>query len=152
MSRWIGRDAVPALLADVFGVEDRTQLKQGKASLPVLDNEYSERVRAGKSGLWEGDWGWNVLTWSSGGEVERSQVQGRRVYYAAYALHCQGGRRAEPEAVGANIACGRPSRPGRESCSMDKQAPRKGRTVIVCMCVCLCARTVLTYFCAQVVQ
>jgi hypothetical protein len=47
--RWIGRDAVPALLADVFGVEDRTQLKQGKASLPLLDNEYSERVRAGKS-------------------------------------------------------------------------------------------------------
>jgi protein transport protein SEC24 len=45
-NRWIGRDAVPALLADVFGVEDRTQLKQGKASLPVLDNEYSERVRA----------------------------------------------------------------------------------------------------------
>jgi protein transport protein SEC24 len=47
--RWIGRDAVPALLADVFGVEDRTQLKQGKTSLPLLDNEYSERVRAGKS-------------------------------------------------------------------------------------------------------
>jgi hypothetical protein len=46
--RWIGRDAVPALLADVFGVEDRTQLKQGKASLPLLDNEYSERVRAGE--------------------------------------------------------------------------------------------------------
>lgn len=45
--RWIGRDAVPALLQDVFGVEDRTQLKQGKASLPILDNEYSERVRAG---------------------------------------------------------------------------------------------------------
>ncbi|KAG9190277.1 hypothetical protein G6011_08365 [Alternaria panax] len=43
---WIGRDAVPALLNDVFGVEDRTQLKQGKASLPLLDNEYSERVRA----------------------------------------------------------------------------------------------------------
>ncbi|KAK1918224.1 COPII subunit [Pyrenophora teres f. teres] len=43
---WIGRDTVPALLADVFGVEDRTQLKQGKGSLPVLDNEYSERVRA----------------------------------------------------------------------------------------------------------
>ncbi|EAT89902.2 hypothetical protein SNOG_03171 [Parastagonospora nodorum SN15] len=36
----------PALLADVFGVEDRTQLKQGKFTLPVLDNEYSERVRA----------------------------------------------------------------------------------------------------------
>lgn len=56
MNRWIGRDAVPALLADVFGVEDRTQLKQGKASLPVLDSEYSERVRAGKSGLWARDW------------------------------------------------------------------------------------------------
>lgn len=48
MTRWIGRDAVPALLNDVFGVEDRTQLKQGKASLPLLDNEYSERVRAGE--------------------------------------------------------------------------------------------------------
>jgi hypothetical protein len=46
--RWIGRDTVPALLADVFGVEDRTQLKQGKTSLPLLDNEYSERVRAGE--------------------------------------------------------------------------------------------------------
>jgi hypothetical protein len=46
--RWIGRDTVPALLADVFGVEDRTQLKQGKFSLPILDNEYSERVRAGE--------------------------------------------------------------------------------------------------------
>lgn len=44
--RWIGRDAVPALLADVFGVEDRSQLKQGKGSLPLLDNEYNERVRA----------------------------------------------------------------------------------------------------------
>jgi protein transport protein SEC24 len=46
---WVGRDTVQALLADVFGVEDRTQLKQGKATLPILDNEYSERVRAGKS-------------------------------------------------------------------------------------------------------
>jgi protein transport protein SEC24 len=49
--RWIGRDTVPALLADVFGIEDRTQLKQGKFTLPVLDNEYSERVRAGKSNV-----------------------------------------------------------------------------------------------------
>jgi hypothetical protein len=52
--RWIGRDTVPALLADVFGVEDRTQLKQGKTSLPLLDNEYSERVRAG-------EWACNIL-------------------------------------------------------------------------------------------
>ena len=43
---WIGRDTVPALLGDVFGVEDRTQLKQGKASLPAIDNDFSERVRA----------------------------------------------------------------------------------------------------------
>lgn len=40
---------MPALLNDVFGVEDRSQLKQGKGSLPILDNEYSERVRAGKA-------------------------------------------------------------------------------------------------------
>jgi protein transport protein SEC24 len=52
---WVGRDTVPALLADVFGVEDRTQLKQGKMSLPLLDNEYSERVRAGKSTFIHGD-------------------------------------------------------------------------------------------------
>lgn len=43
---WVGRDTVPALLGDVFGVEDRTQLKQGKASLPVIDNDFNERVRA----------------------------------------------------------------------------------------------------------
>jgi protein transport protein SEC24 len=43
---WVGRDTVPALLGDVFGVEDRTQLKQGKASLPAIDNDFSERVRA----------------------------------------------------------------------------------------------------------
>lgn len=43
---WVGRDTVPALLGDVFGVEDRTQLKQGKTSLPVIDNDFSERVRA----------------------------------------------------------------------------------------------------------
>jgi protein transport protein SEC24 len=45
-SRWIGRDTVPALLGDVFGVEDRSQLKQGKGSLPTIDNDFSERVRA----------------------------------------------------------------------------------------------------------
>lgn len=60
--RWTGRDAVPALLADVFGVEDRTQLKQGKASLPLLDNEYSERVRAGESRL-----DWVMSVWLTGG-------------------------------------------------------------------------------------
>ncbi|KAI0397502.1 hypothetical protein F5Y17DRAFT_414604 [Xylariaceae sp. FL0594] len=43
---WIGRDAVPQLLADVFGVQDRSQLRVGKGSVPELDNDFNERVRA----------------------------------------------------------------------------------------------------------
>lgn len=43
---WVGRDSVPALLFDVFGVEDKNAIKQGKTTLPVLDNEFNERVRA----------------------------------------------------------------------------------------------------------
>ncbi|KAK7738616.1 COPII subunit [Diatrype stigma] len=43
---WIGRDAVPQLLMDVFGVSDRTQLRVGKGSIPELDNDFNERVRA----------------------------------------------------------------------------------------------------------
>ncbi|PQE14422.1 Sec23 Sec24 trunk domain-containing protein [Rutstroemia sp. NJR-2017a BBW] len=43
---WVGRDAVPQLLADVFNVTDRTKLKVGKSTLPELDNDFSERVRA----------------------------------------------------------------------------------------------------------
>jgi protein transport protein SEC24 len=43
---WVGRDAVPALLMDVFGIEDRTAIRQGKTTMPVLDNEFNERVRA----------------------------------------------------------------------------------------------------------
>jgi len=43
---WLGRDAVPALINDVFGVEDKNALKQGKTSLPVFDTEMNERVRA----------------------------------------------------------------------------------------------------------
>ncbi|KAJ8063621.1 hypothetical protein OCU04_007490 [Sclerotinia nivalis] len=42
---WVGRDAVPQLLADVFDVSDRTKLKVGKFTLPELDNDFSERVR-----------------------------------------------------------------------------------------------------------
>jgi protein transport protein SEC24 len=38
--------SVPQLLEDVFGVADRTQLKVGKSTLPELDNDFSERVRA----------------------------------------------------------------------------------------------------------
>ncbi|KAK6434685.1 COPII subunit [Oleoguttula sp. CCFEE 5521] len=43
---WLGRDAVPALINDVFGTGDKNALKQGKTSLPVLDSEMNERVRA----------------------------------------------------------------------------------------------------------
>lgn len=52
---WVGRDAVPQLLEDVFGVPDRTQLKVGKSTLPELDNDFSERVRAvlAKAGDWK---------------------------------------------------------------------------------------------------
>ncbi|KAK5131171.1 COPII subunit [Meristemomyces frigidus] len=43
---WLGRDAVPALVNDVFGFEDKNALKQGKTSLPVIDSDMNERVRA----------------------------------------------------------------------------------------------------------
>lgn len=43
---WIGRDAVPALINDVFGIQDKAQLRAGKTQLPALDNEFNERVRA----------------------------------------------------------------------------------------------------------
>ncbi|KAG5950121.1 COPII subunit [Claviceps sorghi] len=43
---WIGRDAVPQLIADVFGVEDRAQVQVGKGRIPELDNDFNERVRA----------------------------------------------------------------------------------------------------------
>ncbi|POS82684.1 vWA-like protein, partial [Erysiphe pulchra] len=43
---WVGRDAVPQLLLDVFDVTDKTQLKVGKGNLPELSNDFSERVRA----------------------------------------------------------------------------------------------------------
>ncbi|KAH7029407.1 protein transport protein SEC24 [Microdochium trichocladiopsis] len=43
---WVGRDAVPQLLEDVFGVADRTQIRVGKGTIPELDNDFNERVRA----------------------------------------------------------------------------------------------------------
>jgi len=43
---WLGRDAVPALINDVFGTDDKNAVKQGKTSIPVLDTEMNERVRA----------------------------------------------------------------------------------------------------------
>ncbi|KAJ5379886.1 Protein transport protein sec24 [Penicillium cataractarum] len=43
---WVGRDAVPQLIEDVFGVADRNQLRVGKTTLPEVDNEFNQRVRA----------------------------------------------------------------------------------------------------------
>ncbi|OJJ49158.1 hypothetical protein ASPZODRAFT_129561 [Penicilliopsis zonata CBS 506.65] len=43
---WVGRDAVPQLLGDVFGVSDKAQLRVGKQNLPELDNDFNQRVRA----------------------------------------------------------------------------------------------------------
>jgi protein transport protein SEC24 len=43
---WVGRDAVPQLIADVFGVEDRTQLQVGKGRVPELESDFNERIRA----------------------------------------------------------------------------------------------------------
>lgn len=43
---WLGRDAVAQLVEDVFGVPDKTQVKVGKQTLPTLENDFNERVRA----------------------------------------------------------------------------------------------------------
>lgn len=43
---WVGRDAVPALITDVFDVPDRSHLKPGKTTLPVVDTDINERIRA----------------------------------------------------------------------------------------------------------
>lgn len=43
---WLGRAVVPDLVKDVFGTEDKTQVRQGKTFLPEIDNDFNERVRA----------------------------------------------------------------------------------------------------------
>lgn len=43
---WVGRDAVPQLIHDVFGLEDYAALRGGKCTLPYLDNPMSEKVNA----------------------------------------------------------------------------------------------------------
>ena len=123
--RWIGRDTVPALLGDVFGVEDRSQLKQGKGSLPTIDNDFSERVRAGKSTLAPCTLDQRSDSVSCR-EVEGPQVQGRRKHHVALSVHHQGRRRSKLEALGSDTSCRRPSGPGREHCPMDKQAQGEG--------------------------
>ncbi|KAJ5976240.1 Sec23/Sec24 beta-sandwich [Penicillium waksmanii] len=43
---WVGHQAVPQLIEDVFGVPDKSQLRVGKSTLPEVENEYNQRVRA----------------------------------------------------------------------------------------------------------
>lgn len=43
---WVGRDAVPQLVMDVFDLASYADLMSGKRSLPVLDNPFSQRVNA----------------------------------------------------------------------------------------------------------
>lgn len=42
---WIGGDAVPELVNDVFGVPDIFQVPVGKLEIPELDNDFNQRVR-----------------------------------------------------------------------------------------------------------
>ena len=43
---WIGRDVVPQLLEDVFDATEKMQVKVGKQTLPILENDFNERLRA----------------------------------------------------------------------------------------------------------
>ncbi|KAG0695921.1 Sec23/Sec24 trunk domain-containing protein [Suillus ampliporus] len=43
---WVGRDAVPQLVMDVFNLPNYEVLRGGKTTLPVLDNDFSQRVNA----------------------------------------------------------------------------------------------------------
>lgn len=43
---WVGRDAVPQLIEDVFGVNDRKDLAVGKGRVPETGTDFNERIRA----------------------------------------------------------------------------------------------------------
>ncbi|KAI9787661.1 MAG: COPII subunit [Geoglossum umbratile] len=43
---WVGKDAVPQLINDVFGLPDVSAVQVGKKSLPILENDFNERIRA----------------------------------------------------------------------------------------------------------
>ncbi|KAI9458667.1 CPII coat sec24 protein [Lactarius psammicola] len=43
---WVGRDAVPQLVIDVFDLPNYETLRGGKTTLPLLDNPFSQRVNA----------------------------------------------------------------------------------------------------------
>ncbi|EIW78479.1 CPII coat sec24 protein [Coniophora puteana RWD-64-598 SS2] len=43
---WVGRDAVPQLIMDVFDLPGYDALRGGKTTLPLLENSFSQRVNA----------------------------------------------------------------------------------------------------------
>lgn len=43
---WVGRDAAPELINDVFGLADIASLQICKQRLPVLNKNFNERIRA----------------------------------------------------------------------------------------------------------
>lgn len=43
---FVGRDAVPQLIMDVFDLPSYAELRSGKTSIPFLDNAFSPRVNA----------------------------------------------------------------------------------------------------------
>ncbi|THU98128.1 hypothetical protein K435DRAFT_965084 [Dendrothele bispora CBS 962.96] len=43
---WVGRDAVPQLVMDVFNLPGYDVLRGGKTTLPILENPFSQRVNA----------------------------------------------------------------------------------------------------------
>ncbi|KAK7207512.1 COPII component protein [Myxozyma melibiosi] len=43
---WVGRDAVPQLIMDVWGLPSLEHVKTGKTTLPVLDTDLSQRINA----------------------------------------------------------------------------------------------------------
>ncbi|KAK9362105.1 hypothetical protein V1504DRAFT_490679 [Lipomyces starkeyi] len=43
---WVGRDAVPQLILDVWGLPALEHVKTGKTTIPVLETEFSQRVNA----------------------------------------------------------------------------------------------------------
>ncbi|KAH7345229.1 Sec23/Sec24 trunk domain-containing protein [Rhizoctonia solani] len=46
MFLWVGREAVPQLVADVFDLPNYEALRGGKQTLPTLENDFSQRLNA----------------------------------------------------------------------------------------------------------
>lgn len=62
MFLWVGRDAVPQLIVDAFGVESKELLPNGKAEVPETDSPLNQRIRAIISKLREKK---DNITWPS---------------------------------------------------------------------------------------